>query len=70
MANKRKYADRSEYEKAMQKKRNEWNKANYRRLNIVIEPELSERLDEASKRTGESKRQIVIKSLENFLKTY
>ena len=70
MANKRKYADRLEYEKAMQKKRNEWNKANYKRLNIVIEPELSDRLDEASKRTGESKRQIVIKSLENFLKTY
>ena len=67
MAN-RKYADKAEYEAAMRKKHNEWNKANYRRLSVMIPPDLSDRLNRAAQEGSETKRQIVINAIEAYLK--
>ncbi len=50
------------------KRRNEWNKRNYRKLTIDIPIELAERLEEAVSSAGESKRNIVILALERHLK--
>ena len=67
MAN-RKYADKAEYEAAMRKKHNEWNKANYRRLSVMIPPDLSDRLNRTAQEGSETKRQIVINAIEAYLK--
>lgn len=67
MAN-RKYANKAEYEAAMRKKHNEWNKANYRRLSVMIPPDLSDRLNRAAQEGSETKRQIVINAIEAYLK--
>lgn len=68
MANTRKYESRAEYEAAMRKKHNEWNKANYKRLSVMIPPDLSDRLNNAAKTGTETKRQIVINAVEAYLK--
>lgn len=67
MAN-RKYANKAEYEAAMRKKHNEWNKANYRRLSVMIPPDLSDRLNRTAQEGNETKRQIVINAIEAYLK--
>lgn len=67
MANIRKYKNQQEYEDAMRKKRNVWNRENYKRLTISVRPEFSERLDALSRTTGIPKRQIVISGTEKYL---
>lgn len=67
MANTRKYANKAEYEKAMQRKHNEWNKANYSRLSIMIPHDLSDRLNKSAQEGNETKRQIVINAIESYL---
>lgn len=63
-----KYSSKEEAQAAAMKRRNEWNKRNYRKLTVDIPIELAERLEEAASSAGESKRNIVILALERHLK--
>ena len=67
MANKRKYASKGEYEKAMQAKRNEWNARAYKKLTVALPKDLAERLEERIRLVGGSKRQYIINLLEKEL---
>lgn len=64
MANKRKYANKEEYNKAMQAKRNAYNDRVYRKLTVSLPLELAAALDDAVKEAGISKRQFVINIIE------
>ena len=70
MANKRKYATKEEYEKAMQEKRREWNKANYKRLVVLIPPEFADWFTAESKRIKTPKRQIVMDALKTYFESH
>ena len=70
MANKRKYATKEEYEKAMQEKRREWNKANYKRLVVLIPPEFADWFTAESKRIKTPKRQIVMEALKKYFESH
>ena len=63
-----KYHTKEEAQAAAMKRRNEWNKRNYRKLSVDIPIALAERLEEAASCSGESKRNIVILALERHLK--
>lgn len=63
-----KYSTKEEAQAAAMKRRNEWNKRNYRKLTVDIPIELAERLEEAASSAGESKRNIVILALEKHLR--
>ena len=64
MANKRKYANKEEYNKATQAKRNAYNDRVYRKLTVSLPLELAAALDDAVKEAGISKRQFVINIIE------
>ena len=68
MANKRKYADKAEYNAAMQAKRNAWNSKAYKKLTVSLPVELAAQLDESVAAAGVSKRQYVINIIENNLR--
>lgn len=68
MANKRKYADKAEYKKAMQAKRNAYNDRVYKKLTVSLPLELAAELDDAVKAAGISKRQYVINIIEATLR--
>ena len=68
MANKRKYADKEEYKKAMQAKRNAYNDRVYKKLTVSLPLELAAELDDAVKAAGISKRQYVINIIEAAVK--
>lgn len=68
MANKRKYADKEEYKKAMQAKRNAYNDRVYKKLTVSLPLELAAKLDDAVKAAGISKRQYVINIIEATVK--
>lgn len=70
MANKRKYATKEEYEKAMQEKRNAWNKENYKRLVVLIPPEFADWFTAEAKRVGIPKRQIVMEALKKYFESH
>ena len=69
MANKRKYATKEEYEKAMQEKRNAWNQKHYKRLVVLIPPEFAEWFTQETKRVGGKKRQIVMDALKAYFES-
>ena len=70
MANKRKYANKEEYEKAMQEKRKEWNKKHYKRLVVLIPPEFADWFTAEAKRVGTPKRQIVMDALKKYFENH
>ena len=70
MANTRKYANKEEYEKAMQEKRREWNKANYKRLVVLIPPEFADWFTAESKRIKTPKRQIVMEARKKYFENH
>ena len=70
MANKRKYANKEEYEKAMQEKRREWNKANYKRLVVLIPPDFAEWFTAEAERIKTPKRQIVMDALKKYFENH
>ena len=69
MANTRKYANKEEYKKAMQKKRREWNKKHYKRLVVLIPPDFAEWFTQETKRVGGKKRQIVMEALKKYFES-
>lgn len=69
MANTRKYANKAEYEKAMQEKRREWNKKHYKRLVVLIPPDFAEWFTQETKRVGGKKRQIVMDALKTYFES-
>ena len=69
MANTRKYANKEEYEKAMQEKRREWNKKHYKRLVVLIPPDFAEWFAAEAKRVGIPKRQIVMDSIKKYFES-
>lgn len=69
MANKRKYATKEEYEKAMQEKRNAWNKKHYKRLVVLIPPEFADWFTAEVKRIKTPKRQIVMESIKKYFES-
>ena len=68
MANKRKYANKEEYNKAMQAKRNAYTSRVYKQLTVSLPLELAAALDDAVAAAGVSKRQYVINIIENAVK--
>ena len=70
MANTRKYANKEEYEKAMQKKRNAWNKKHYKRLVVLIPPDFAEWFTQETKRVRGKKRQIVMDALKTYFESH
>lgn len=68
MANKRKYANRDEYKKAMTVKHNAYNDRVYKKLTVSLPKELAAELDDAVKAAGVSKRQYVINIIEAAVK--
>ena len=70
MANTRKYANKEEYEKAMQEKRREWNKKHYKRLVVLIPPDFGEWFTAEAKRIKTPKRQIVMDALKKFFENH
>ena len=70
MANTRKYANKEEYEKAMQEKRNAWNKKHYKRLVVLIPPDFAEWFTAEAKRVGIPKRQIVMDALKKYFENH
>ena len=69
MENKRKYANKEEYEKAMQEKRNAWNKKHYKRFVVLIPPDFAEWFTAEAKRVGIPKRQIVMDSIKKYFES-
>ena len=70
MANTRKYANKEDYKKAMQKKRREWNKKHYKRLVVLIPPEFADWFTAEAKRVGTPKRQIVMDALKKYFENH
>ena len=70
MANTRKYANKEEYEKAMQEKRNAWNKEHYKRLVVLIPPDFAEWFAEEAERIKTPKRQIVMDALKKYFESH
>ena len=70
MANTRKYANKEEYEKAMQEKRREWNKKHYKRLVVLIPPDFAEWFTQEAKRIKIPKRQIVMDALKKYFENH
>ena len=70
MANTRKYANKEEYEKAMQEKRREWNKKHYKRFVVLIPPEFADWFTAEAKRVGTPKRQIVMDALKKYFESH
>ena len=70
MANKRKYANKEEYEKAMQEKRREWNKKHYKRLVVLIPPDFAEWFTAEAERIKTPKRQIVMDALKGYFESH
>ena len=68
MANKRKYANKAEYNAAMQAKRNAYNDRVYKKLTVSLPRELADRLDDSVASAGLSKRQYVINIIEAAVK--